>query len=101
MRVSQVLQTVDAVVIDVDGVLTDGTFWWGPNGEEWKRFSFGDVMGIARAARAGVLFALVSGEDTPLLSRFAAKTGIVDLYPGCKDKARALRSFAKDRGLSL
>jgi 3-deoxy-D-manno-octulosonate 8-phosphate phosphatase (KDO 8-P phosphatase) len=88
-------------MLDVDGVLTDGTFWWGPNGEEWKRFSFSDVMGIVRAGRAGILFALVSGEDSPLLAQFARRAKIAALYPGCKDKATALRSFAESQGLSL
>jgi 3-deoxy-D-manno-octulosonate 8-phosphate phosphatase (KDO 8-P phosphatase) len=93
--------SVRAVMLDVDGVLTDGTFWWGPNGEEWKRFSFSDVMGIVRAGRAGMLFALVSGEETPLLARFAGKTQIAGLYAGCKDKTTALRSFAEKHSLSL
>ncbi len=88
-------------MLDVDGVLTDGTFWWGPNGEEWKRFSFSDVMGIARAGRAGILFALVSGEESPLLAQFATKAQIAALYAGCKDKATALRSFADRHSLSL
>ena len=39
--------------LDVDGVLTDGGVWWGPNGEEWKRFSFADIMGVSRARKAG------------------------------------------------
>src|SRR6185295_17128846 len=88
-------------MLDVDGVLTDGTFWWGPGGEEWKRFSFSDVMGIVRAGRSGMLFALVSGEESPLLARFADKTRIARVYAGCKDKAAALRTFADDHRLSL
>lgn len=80
--------------MDVDGVLTDGTFWWGASGEEFKRFSFADVMGISLGRKAGLVFGLVSGEDTPLIDRFAAKMQIVDVYRGCKDKAAALREFA-------
>ena len=51
---------IRAVALDVDGVLTDGTFWWGPDGAEWKRFSFRDVMGVFRARQAGLIFALMS-----------------------------------------
>ena len=93
-------RAISAIALDVDGVLTDGTFWWGPNGEEYKRFHFLDVMGIARARRSGVLFALVSGEESPLVQRLAAKLGIVDVFTGCKDKASALRTFAADHGLA-
>jgi 3-deoxy-D-manno-octulosonate 8-phosphate phosphatase (KDO 8-P phosphatase) len=88
-------------MLDVDGVLTDGTFWWGPNGEEWKRFCFADVMGIARAGRAGLLFALVSAEESPLLNRFASKAGIATVFTACKDKAAALHSFAKSHDLPI
>jgi len=92
---------IRAVALDVDGVLTDGTFWWGPNGEELKRFCFLDVMGISRATRAGVVFALISGENSPLVSRFAGKLGIEDVFVGCRDKAAALRTFADRHMLSL
>jgi 3-deoxy-D-manno-octulosonate 8-phosphate phosphatase (KDO 8-P phosphatase) len=92
---------IKAVALDVDGVLTDGTFWWGPDGAEFKRFSFADVMGISRGRKAGLLFALISGEDSPLVDRFAAKMGITDIHKNCKDKAVALRQFAHTRGLDL
>ena len=70
-------------------------FWWGPNGEEFKRFSFLDIMGISRSMKAGTVFALISGEESPLVDLFAQKTGILDVYKGCKDKGEALRSFAR------
>jgi 3-deoxy-D-manno-octulosonate 8-phosphate phosphatase (KDO 8-P phosphatase) len=92
---------VDAVVLDVDGVLTDGGFWWGPNGEEWKRFCFADVMGISIGTKAGLVFGLISGEASPLVDRFAAKMGIEDIFKGCKDKAAALREFAERRAIPL
>ena len=80
-------------------MLTDGGVWWGPNGEEWKRFCFADIMGVSLARKAGLIVALISGEDSPLVDRFAAKMGITDVEKGCKDKARALRAFAERRGL--
>lgn len=90
-----------AVVLDVDGVLTDGGVWWGPGGEEWKRFSFVDIMGVSLARKAGLVVALISGEDSPLVDRFATKMGIADIEKNCKDKASALRRFAERSGLSL
>ena len=92
---------IKAIALDVDGVLTDGGFWWGPNGEEWKRFCFADVMGISLGKKAGLIFALISGEDSPLVDRFAAKMGITDVFKGCKDKAGALREFAERHALDL
>ena len=62
-----------AIALDVDGVLTDGGVWWGPDGEEWKRFSFADIMGVSLARKAGLIVALISGEDSPLVDRFAPR----------------------------
>jgi 3-deoxy-D-manno-octulosonate 8-phosphate phosphatase (KDO 8-P phosphatase) len=63
------LQKIRGLAIDVDGVLTDGGLWWGPNGEEWKRFCFADIMGVSLARRAGFILALISGENSPLVDR--------------------------------
>jgi 3-deoxy-D-manno-octulosonate 8-phosphate phosphatase (KDO 8-P phosphatase) len=95
------MQDIKAVALDVDGVLTDGTFIWGTNGEEYKKFSFTDVMGISLASKAGIIFALISGEDNILVDRFADKMKIVNVYKGIKDKASALSSFAEKNKLSL
>ena len=95
------MDKIKAVALDVDGVLTDGTFWWGANGEEYKRFSFADVMGISLGMKAGLIFALISGESSPLVDRFAEKMGITDVHKGCKDKAIALRSFVQKYNIAL
>ena len=80
--------------MDVDGVLTDGTVLLDEAGRESKRIAFADIMGVSLGRRAGLVFALISGEGGPLLDAIAAKLGITDTYPGCKDKAGALREFA-------
>src|SRR5246127_1326785 len=95
------MNSIKAIVLDVDGVLTDGGFWWGPNGEEWKRFSFADIMGVSLARKAGLIVTLISGEDSPLVDRFAAKMNLPDITKGCKDKASALRAYAERNGLAL
>ena len=60
----QQLITLRAIAFDVDGVLTDGTFVWSPSGEESKRFSFADIMGISLLRRVGIKLALISGESS-------------------------------------
>ena len=93
------LKNIQAVAMDVDGVLTDGMYWWGSNGEELKRFCFADSTGISRAMKAGIRIALISGESSEagmtLVQRFADKLKITDVYKGCHDKAPALRDFAQ------
>ena len=58
-------------------------------------------MGVSLGRRAGLVFALISGEDGALVDAIAAKLGITDVYPGCKDKAAALRDFAAKQQLDL
>jgi 3-deoxy-D-manno-octulosonate 8-phosphate phosphatase (KDO 8-P phosphatase) len=98
-------EKVKAIAIDVDGVLTDGAFWWGAHGEEIKRFCFADSTGIAMAMRAGLKIALVSGESSEngmaLVQRYADKLKIADVYKGCHDKAEALRELAEKHRISL
>ena len=95
------MKRIKAVALDVDGVLTDGAMWWSVEGGELKRFSFRDVMGISRAGKQGAVFALISGEDNPLVARFAKKMNITNVYQGCKNKEAALKSFARGHGLAL
>ncbi len=87
--------------MDVDGVLTDGTFSWSASGEESKRFSFEDVMGLSRARRAGLKLGLISGEDSPLVDRFADKIGIPNVAKGCKEKGVALSEFSNSTRIPL
>jgi 3-deoxy-D-manno-octulosonate 8-phosphate phosphatase (KDO 8-P phosphatase) len=95
------LDSIEALVMDVDGVLTDGTFSWSTSGDESKSFSFEDVMGLSLARREGLLLGLISGEDSPLIDRLARKIGIVSVAQGCKDKGAALRQFSESTGKSL
>ncbi len=97
----QIITKIKAIAMDVDGVLTDGGVWWGPNGEEWKRFHFADIMGLSLARKSGMIIALMSGENSPLVDRLAAKFGISDVHKECKDKAAALRAFSEKHGLRL
>jgi 3-deoxy-D-manno-octulosonate 8-phosphate phosphatase (KDO 8-P phosphatase) len=98
-------ENIKAIAMDVDGVLTDGTFWWGANGEEMKRFCFADVTGIPKGREAGIFYALVSGESSPsgmsLVQRYADKLKIADVYKGCHDKAGAVRDFAQKHAIQL
>ena len=93
---------IRAVALDVDGVLTDGAVWWGAGGEELEALPLPRCHGDFTAPSVeAVRFALISGEDSPLVTRFAEKLGIADVFIGCKDKARALTEFAKRHDLAL
>ena len=97
----QKLVTLRAIAFDVDGVLTDGTFRWSESGEESKRFSFTDIMGISLLRRLGLKMALISGEPSPLVDRYAEKMHIPFVQKGTSDKAAALRDFTTKFEISL
>lgn len=89
------LQTLQAIAFDVDGVLTDGTLLWSTGTvDETKRFSFADIMGISLLRRLGIKMALISGEPSPLVDRYAQKMHLPHVVKGTRDKATALREFA-------
>jgi 3-deoxy-D-manno-octulosonate 8-phosphate phosphatase (KDO 8-P phosphatase) len=90
---------IRAIAMDVDGVLTDGCVSIDETGNQSKRVSFADIMGVSLGRRAGLQFALISGEGGPLLDQIAAKFSITDVWGGCKDKASALREFCTVSGL--
>jgi 3-deoxy-D-manno-octulosonate 8-phosphate phosphatase (KDO 8-P phosphatase) len=102
---AEVFRRIKAVAMDVDGVLTDGSFYWGPDGVELKRFCMSDSTGMAQARDAGIRLALISGESSgpgmALVRRYAEKLRIETCYPGCHDKAAAFREFAEKHGVDL
>jgi 3-deoxy-D-manno-octulosonate 8-phosphate phosphatase (KDO 8-P phosphatase) len=100
-RRSSNLAAIRGLALDVDGTLTDGGLWWSVAGDEAKRFCFADVMGVSLGRRAGLRIALISGEDSLLVDRYAAKLMLEDVIRGCRDKATALRAFADRRDLPI
>ena len=95
------LETLQAIAFDVDGVLTDGTLTWSGAGEESKTFSFADIMGVSLLRRLGIRMALISGEASPLVDRYAAKMHITYVAKGTRDKATALNAFVAQTGVEL
>ena len=97
-----ILTILQAIAFDVDGVLTDGTLTWSSNTtEELKTFSFTDIMGISLLRRLGIKMALISGEPSPLVDRYAAKMHIPFVVKGTRDKSTALADFATKFNLPL
>lgn len=78
------------LVLDVDGVLTDGRLWYGPDGETHKAFNVRDGHGIKRLVEAGVGVAVISGRSSPAVTARMRELGVRDVAQGVGDKARAL-----------
>lgn len=89
MSVEQRFGKVEAVIFDVDGVLTDGSVIYGPGGE-WKRFNVHDGHGFKLARRAGLKLALLTGRSSEAVERRASELGVDVLRQGALNKARML-----------
>jgi len=96
------LRSLQAIAFDVDGVLTDGRLTWSSTShDELKSFSFADIMGISLLRRLGIKLALISGEPSTLVDRYAEKMHIPFVLKGTRDKAEAVRQFAAQFSLDL
>lgn len=89
-QVKQKAENIHLVIFDVDGVLTDGTLLYGPNGEEIKGFNVKDGVGIKLLQTYGVEVAVISAKDSAPLKKRLSDLGINHAYTGCKDKMAAL-----------
>lgn len=90
---------VRAVILDVDGVLTDGGIVVDAEGRETMRFHVRDGSGIWLAHRAGLRIGLVTGRDTGIPTRYADSLPIDAVVEGCRDKARGTGELLRDWGL--
>lgn len=87
------------VLTDCDGVLTDAGVYYSARGEEMKRFSVRDGMGVERLRNAGIAVAIVTGERSECVARRAEKLGI-RAFLGVKSKDRELDGILVELGFA-
>lgn len=78
------------LLLDVDGVLTDGSLYYGNNGEELKAFNIQDGLGIKLLQRNNIQVGIITGRSSELLARRAKELGIKLVVQGREDKLTAL-----------
>ena len=85
---------VQLLLADCDGVLTDTGVYYSERGEELKRFSIRDGMGVERLSKfANVTVGIITGEKTGPVQRRAEKLNITELHLGIKDKVAVLHDI--------
>jgi len=87
------------LVLDVDGVLTDGRLYFGPRGETLKVFHARDGYGMRRLIAAGVEIAVISGRRSAAVSARCRELGVSRVFQGVDDKLAVLHRLLK--GLRL
>lgn len=94
------LRRVRLIITDVDGVLTDGGLYYGPDGECLKRFCAQDGFGIIQLQKAGIRVAALSGRDCPALRCRLADLGITLFRLGSVEKRTACRDLQQEADVS-
>ena len=94
-------ERIRLLVLDVDGVLTDGGIHYTSAGEEVKSFSILDGLGIKLVRRAGIRVAIITGRNSPMVQRRAAELGIDLCVQGREDKLAALEELLASERISL
>ncbi len=89
------LRAVRLLALDVDGVLTDGRLYYGPNGAETKAFHTQDGSAIKRLMAAGLPVAIITGRRSEAVDRRVEELGVRFLYAGVADKIAAVEDLAR------
>ena len=94
-------QKIKLILLDVDGVLTDGRLYYGNDGEELKAFDIQDGLGIKLLQKGGIDVGIITGRTSKLLTRRTEELDIELLVQGREDKLTALNEILEDRAINL
>lgn len=89
------------VVLDIDGVLTDGMVYMGPEGEVFQAFNVKDGRGLQDLAAIGVGVAVMSGRSSASARHRLERLGVVDIFQGLTDKIPALTQLLEKYDVTL
>jgi len=95
-----VSSAIRVLVMDVDGVLTDGGIYHGSEGMELKRFHVQDGMGITLALRAGIIPAIITVRESEAVRRRAEDLKIEEVHQGVVRKWECLEEILKRHGVA-
>jgi 3-deoxy-D-manno-octulosonate 8-phosphate phosphatase (KDO 8-P phosphatase) len=95
------VERVKILVLDVDGVMTDGRLIYHDDGTESKAFDVRDGHGIKMLKQAGIETALISGRSSPLVEKRAADLGISEVVQGVRNKVPHLETILSAKKLKF
>jgi 3-deoxy-D-manno-octulosonate 8-phosphate phosphatase (KDO 8-P phosphatase) len=97
---SEKLKRIKLLLVDVDGVLTDGTIIYDDKGVETKMFNVKDGLGIKMLIKAGIKVGIVTGRASKALYHRCDDIGISLIFDRARDKAGILNVITKQTGIS-
>jgi 3-deoxy-D-manno-octulosonate 8-phosphate phosphatase (KDO 8-P phosphatase) len=96
----EIAKNIKFLILDVDGVLTDGSIILDNEGNEFKSFHVRDGHGIKMLMRSGINIAIITGRDSSVVERRAQELGIKEVFQRCYDKRVAYRQLAEKYSLN-
>lgn len=99
--VQKLASQIQLLILDVDGVLTNGQFLLGPNGEEYKQFNTQDGQGMRSIMDHGIQIGIITGRQSQVVEHRAKDLGLSFLYQGCREKLTALQDMQNQAKLDL
>ena len=93
--------SIELIVLDVDGTLTDGKITYTQNGDEIKSFCVKDGLAIASWIKLGKQVAIITGRSSSIVERRAKELGIKHFYQGIHNKQEVLENLLKELNLSM
>jgi YrbI family 3-deoxy-D-manno-octulosonate 8-phosphate phosphatase len=98
----QKLDKIKLLVLDVDGVMTDGGMYYSENGDQIKKFNTKDGMAIQHLTKNGYQVAIISsGYTTEMIQKRAELLGVQRVYVGRDPKLTVLNQFCEELGIEL
>jgi YrbI family 3-deoxy-D-manno-octulosonate 8-phosphate phosphatase len=94
-------ERITHLILDVDGVFTDGCIYYGADGEMMKKFDMRDGMGLEILRQYGVEVMVMTSEDSQIVASRMKKLKIDQVFLGVKDKYSLLSRIVRDRNLSF
>ena len=99
-QINQLAETVKLLVLDVDGIMTDGKLYFTSSGEEIKAFNTMDGLGLKLLQKSGVEVAIITGRQSEIVANRASSLGITMVHQGRDDKKVVLDSILEELGLN-
>jgi 3-deoxy-D-manno-octulosonate 8-phosphate phosphatase (KDO 8-P phosphatase) len=99
-NVSSQAAAIKLLLLDVDGVLTDGRITYDSEQRELKSFHIHDGLGIKLLQRSGIQIGIITGRHSPMVERRANELGITLLVQGREDKVVAMKDIQIQLGLA-
>jgi 3-deoxy-D-manno-octulosonate 8-phosphate phosphatase (KDO 8-P phosphatase) len=98
-EIEDIAKGVKLLILDVDGVLTDGSIILDNEGNEYKSFHVRDGHGIKMLIHAGIHVAIITGRHSKVVERRAHELGITEVFQKCHDKRVAYRKLIEQYSL--